>query len=52
MKLLLIDNLVRSIEYITRSLEEDVEFIIFDYETETLDSLKSKIQIKPYESVC
>ena len=51
MKLLLIDNRVRSIEYITRSLEEDVDFIIFDYETETPDSLKSKIQIKPYESV-
>jgi len=51
MKLLLIDNRVRSIEYITRSLEEDVDFIIFDYETETVESLTSKILIKVYDSI-
>ena len=50
MKLLLIDNRVRSIEYITNSLEEGVEFFIFDYETETLDGLKSKIT-KEYDSI-
>ena len=50
-KLLLIDNRVRSIEYITRSLEEEVDFIIFDYETETVESLTSQIPIKPYETI-
>ena len=50
MKLLLIDNRVRSIEYITNSLEEGVEFFIFDYETETLEGLKSKIT-KAYDCI-
>jgi len=50
-KLLLIDNRVRSIEYITRSLEEEVDFIIFDYEKETVESLTSQIHIKPYETI-
>jgi len=50
MKLLLIDNRVKSIDIITNSLEQDVEFFIFDYETETLEGLKSKIT-KAYDSI-
>ena len=50
-KLLLIDNRVRLPDIIVSSLEKEVEHIIFDYETETLDSLISKITIKPYESI-
>ena len=51
MKLLLIDNRVREIDIITKSLETDVVSIIFDYENETLEGLKSKIPINQYESV-
>jgi len=51
MKLLLIDNRVRSIDYITRSLEEDVDYIIFDYETETVSGLTNQIPIKRYETI-
>ena len=50
-KLLLIDNRVRLPDIIISSMEEDVDHILFDYETETVDSLISKITIKPYESI-
>lgn len=51
MKLLLIDNRVRATDIIINSLEEDVDYIIFNYETETVQSLTSQIPIKPYDSV-
>jgi len=50
-KLLLIDNRVRLTDLIISSIESDVDSIIFDYETETLDSLISKITVKPYDSI-
>jgi len=50
-KLLLIDNRVRLTDIIISSIESDVDHIVFDYETETFDSLISKIIIKPYESI-
>ena len=50
-KLLLIDNRVTLTDIIVKSVESDVDYIIFDYETETLDSLISKITIKAYDSI-
>ena len=50
-KLLLIDNRVRLTDIIISSIESDVDHIVFDYETETLDSLISKITVKPYDSI-
>jgi alpha-tubulin suppressor-like RCC1 family protein len=50
-KLLLIDNRVRLTDIIISSIESDVDYVVFDYETETVDSFISKITIKPYECI-
>jgi titin len=49
-RLLLIDSRVSDIASIGDSLTEDTEMMVFDYDTDTVESLQSKIT-KNYESV-
>ena len=49
-RLLLIDSRVSDIASIGESLTEDTEMVLFEYDTDTLESLQSKIT-KNYESV-
>ncbi len=51
MQLLLIDNRVNDVQTVTDSLLENVDYVIFDFDNDTRESVISKIPVKTYESI-
>jgi hypothetical protein len=43
MRLVLIDNRIPDIHYISESFTEEVEYIVFDFHTDTIDTIQDKI---------
>jgi hypothetical protein len=46
MKLILIDSRVKSLNTFINALKEDVEYVAYDFKTDTYESIKSVITIK------
>ena len=51
MQLLLIDDRVKDVQTVTDSLLDNVDFVMVDFENDTLETLISKIPTKIYDSV-
>ncbi len=51
MQLLLIDNRVNDVQTVTDSLLENVDYVIFDFNNDTRESVIAKIPVKTYESI-
>jgi len=51
MQLLLIDNRVNDVQTVTDSLLENVDYVIFDFDNDTRESVIAKIPVKIYESI-